>query len=45
MFGVDERSSHYFVTSIKMIGSGVDGQLECFVREHSDTRLIIVDTL
>ena len=28
-----------------MIGSGLDGQLEGFVREHPDTRLIIVDTL
>ena len=28
-----------------MIGSGLDEQLEKFVREHSDTKLIIVDTL
>ena len=28
-----------------MIGSGLDEQLEKFAREHSDTKLIIVDTL
>ena len=28
-----------------MIGGGLDEQLEKFVREHSDTKLIIVDTL
>lgn len=28
-----------------MIGSGLDEQLEKFVREHRDTKLIIVDTL
>ena len=32
-------------TNAKMIGGGLDEQLEKFVREHSDTRLIIVDTL
>ena len=28
-----------------MLGGGLDEQLEKFVREHSDTKLIIVDTL
>lgn len=28
-----------------MIGSGLDEQMEKFIREHSDTKLIIVDTL
>ena len=45
MFGVEGTKSLYFATTAKMIGSGLDGQLEGFVREHPDTRLIIVDTL
>ena len=45
MFGVEGTSSLHFATSAKMIGGGLDEQLEKFVREHSDTRLIIVDTL
>lgn len=45
MFGVEGTSSLHFATSAKMIGSGLDEQLGKFVREHSDTRLIIVDTL
>mgnify|MGYP002236595985 CR=1 FL=1 len=44
MFGVEGTSSLHFATSAKMIGSGLDEQLEKFVREHSDTKLIIVDT-
>ena len=45
MFGVEGTSSLHFATSAKMIGSGLDEQLEKFVREHRDTKLIIVDTL
>ena len=45
MFGVEGTSSLHFATSAKMIGGGLDEQLEKFVREHSDTKLIIVDTL
>ena len=45
MFGVEGTSTLHFATSAKMIGSGLDEQLEKFVREHSDTKLIIVDTL
>ena len=45
MFGVEGTSSLHFATSAKMIGSGLDEQLEKFVREHSDTKLIMVDTL
>ncbi len=45
MFGVEGTSSLYFATNAKMIGGGLNEQLEKFVREHSDTRLIIVDTL
>ena len=45
MFGVEGTSFLHFAASAKMIGSGLDEQLEKFVREHSDTKLIIVDTL
>jgi len=45
MFGVEGTSSLHFATNAKMIGSGLDEQLEKFFREHSDTKLIIVDTL
>lgn len=45
MFGVEGTNSLHFATSAKMIGNGLDEQLEKFVREHGDTKLIIVDTL
>jgi RecA-family ATPase len=45
MFGVEGTNALHFATSAKMIGSGLDEQLEKFAREHSDTKLIIVDTL
>ena len=45
MFGVEGTSSLHFATSAKMIGGGLDEQLEKFIREHPDTRLIIIDTL
>ena len=45
MFGVEGTNALHFATRAKMIGSGLDEQLEKFVREHSDTKLIIVDTL
>ena len=45
MFGVEGTNSLHFATNAKMIGGGLDEQLEKFVREHSDTKLIIVDTL
>lgn len=45
MFGVEGTSSLHFATNAKMIGGGLDEQLEKFVREYSDTKLVIVDTL
>ena len=35
----------HFATAAGKIGNGLDEQLENFVREHPDTRLIIIDTM
>ena len=35
----------YFATHARQLGKGLDEQMERFVREHPDTRLIIIDTL
>ena len=39
MFGVEGTNSLHFATSAKMTGSGLDEQLEKFIREHSDAKL------
>ena len=35
----------YFAVYAKQLGAGLDEQLEKFIRDHPDTRLIIIDTL
>ncbi|MGN1347001.1 MAG: AAA family ATPase [Eubacteriales bacterium] len=45
MFGVTEVNTLYFATNANKLGNGLDEQLELFVREHENTKLIIVDTL
>lgn len=45
MFGVDGAEKLHFAISAKQLGNGLDAQIEKFVREHPDTRLIIIDTL
>lgn len=45
MFGVEAVGELFFAVSAKQIGNGLDEQLAYFVKEHPDTRLIIVDTL
>lgn len=45
MFGVEGTDSLYFAVYAKQLGAGLDEQLEKFIREHPDTRLIIIDTL
>lgn len=45
MFGVDGTQNLHFATSAGQVGKGLGEQLENFVREHEDTKLIIVDTL
>ena len=44
-FGVEGAEKLHFAISAKQLGNGLDAQLEKFVREHPDTRLIIIDTL
>ncbi len=44
MFGVDGTHHLHFATSAGQVGKGLDEQLENFVWEHEDTRLIIVNT-
>lgn len=45
MYGVNDTDRLYFATAAGKIGNGLDEQLENFVREHPDTRLIIIDTM
>ena len=45
MFGVEGTDSLHFAVYAKQIGAGLDEQLEKFMKEHPDTRLIIIDTL
>lgn len=45
MFGVEDVGNLHFAINAKQLGNGLDAQLEKFVREHPDTRLIIIDTL
>ena len=45
MFGVEGTDNLHFAVYAKQLGAGLDEQLEKFIREHNDTRLIIIDTL
>ena len=45
MFETDSAENLKFAISAKQIGNGLDEQLKGFVRDHPDTRLIIIDTL
>lgn len=45
MFGMDSSDNFHFATHAKNLNEGLDGQLKKFVREHPDTKLIIIDTL
>ena len=45
MYGVEDSSNLYFATAANKIGNGLDEQLEYFMREHPDTKLIIIDTM
>ena len=45
MFGVAGTDNLYFSVCAKQLGSGLNEQLDRFVREHSETKMIIIDTL
>ena len=45
MFGVEGTDNLHFAVYAKQLGAGLDEQLERFIREHPDTRLIVIDTL
>ena len=45
MFSVEGTDNLHFAVYAKQLGAGLDEQLEKFIREHPDTRLIIIDTL
>lgn len=45
MFGMESSENFYFATQSKNLNEGLEEQLEQFVKEHTDARLIIIDTL
>lgn len=45
MYGVEDTDKLHFATVARKIGNGLDEQLENFMREHPDTKLIIIDTM
>lgn len=45
MFGTEAVENLYFATDAKQLGAGLDEQLEKFLREHPETKLVIIDTL
>ncbi|MBD5468505.1 MAG: AAA family ATPase [Lachnospiraceae bacterium] len=45
MFGVECADNLFFATQAKTLHEGLDGELEGFIKEHKDAKLIIIDTL
>ena len=45
MFGVESADNLYFATKAKTLNEGLNKELEDFIADHKDVRLIIVDTL
>ena len=45
MFGTDSTPDLHFAICAKKLGAGLDEQLQKFVQNHPDTKLIIIDTL
>lgn len=45
MFGTDNNDNLHFATKANNLSDDLDKQLESFMAEHRDTKLIIIDTL
>lgn len=45
MFGTESTPSLHLATKAKVLGDGLDEQIRGFIREHPDTRLVIIDVL
>ncbi len=45
MFGMESTPNFHFATKSKALNEGLEEQLTHFVKEHPDTKLIMIDTL
>lgn len=45
MFGTEGTENLFFSVSASQLGKGLDEQLQGFIQEHPNTKLIIIDTL
>ena len=45
MYGVNDTPNLHFATAAGKIGNGLDEQLVYFMRQHSDTKLVIIDPM
>ncbi len=45
MFGVEDNENLFFSTCSKTLGGGLEEQINAFIQEHPNTRLVIIDTL
>lgn len=45
MFGAEGTDNLYFATAAKQLSQGLEGQLEKFIQDHPNTKLVIIDTL
>lgn len=45
IFGMESMDNFYFATKSKNLNEGLEEELNQFVKEHKDARLIIIDTL
>lgn len=45
MFGTESTENLFFAVNANQLGRGLHEQLQEFIRQHPDTRLIIIDTL
>ena len=45
MFGMESTPNFHFATKSKALNEGLKKQLSNFIKEHPDTKLIMIDTL